>query len=117
MCYHRPMAYNRPPAEHAFIKIERDLKAGDVPRLILLCGREDYLTDHYAHVLIDRFVEPASRQLDLVTLSGTEVTSQAIEENAASKGTSVTCKVYRGSIRGSLGECSEGRSHTRRIYP
>ena len=82
MCYHRPMAYNRPPAEHAFIKIERDLKAGDVPRLILLCGREDYLTDHYAHVLIDRFVEPASRQLDLVTLSGAEVTSQAIEENA-----------------------------------
>lgn len=81
MWYHRPMAYNKPPAEHAFIRIEKDLKAGDLPSLILLCGREDYLTDHYAHVLIDRFVEPASRQLDLVSLSGVEVTPQAIEEN------------------------------------
>ncbi|MBQ9016297.1 MAG: DNA polymerase III subunit delta [Firmicutes bacterium] len=75
------MAYTKAPTEHAFIKIERDLKAGDIPRLVLLCGREDYLTDHYAHVLIDRFVEPASRAMDLVSLSGAEVTAQAVEEN------------------------------------
>ena len=56
------MAYNRTPQEHAFLKIERDLKAGEIPGLVLLCGREDYLTDHYANVLIRRYVEPASQQ-------------------------------------------------------
>lgn len=76
------MAYRRTPEEHAFIQIERDLKAGDIPGLVLLCGEEDYLTGHYADLLIRRFVDPASRQLDLVTLSGAEVTMEAIETNA-----------------------------------
>ena len=76
------MAYNRTPQEHAFLKIERDLKAGEITGLVLLCGREDYLTDHYANVLIRRYVEPASQQLDLVTLSGAEVTPQALIDNA-----------------------------------
>ena len=75
------MAYSKTPTEHAFIKIERDLKAGKIPGLVLLCGQEDYLTDHYADVLIDRYVDPASRQLDLVSLSGTEVTTNAIMAN------------------------------------
>lgn len=64
------------------MRIERDLKAGDIPGLVLLCGQEDYLTEHYADVLIRRFVEPASRQLDLVSLSGAELTAEAVETNA-----------------------------------
>ena len=71
------MAYSN--SEHDFIRIERDLKAGDIPGLILLCGKEEYLTDHYASTLINRFVDPASRQLDLTTLVGSEVTPQALE--------------------------------------
>ena len=74
------MAYKS--AEHDFVRIERDLKAGNIPGLVLLCGKEDYLTDHYAGTLIDRFVDPASRQLDLITLSGAEVSRQALESGA-----------------------------------
>ena len=29
--------------EHAFITIEKDLKSGKIPEVILLCGKEDYL--------------------------------------------------------------------------
>lgn len=76
------MAYSKAPKEHGFVKIEKDLKAGRIPRLVLLCGQEDYLTEHYMNVLIDRFVEPASRQLDLVTLAGDDVSPEAVESNA-----------------------------------
>ncbi len=76
------MAYERTKTEHAFLRIEKDLKTGSIPGLVLLCGQEDYLTEHYANVLIRRFVDPASRQLDLVTLSGGEITAQAVEANA-----------------------------------
>ncbi len=76
------MAYSKAPQEHAFIRIERDLKAGRIPGLVLLCGEEDYLTDHYANVLIGRLINPASKQLDLAELSGAEVTAEAVEANA-----------------------------------
>lgn len=69
-------------AEHAFIRIERDLKAGTIPGLVLLCGEEDYLTEHYTKVLIDQFTEKATRQLDLVTLTGVDITAEAVESNA-----------------------------------
>ena len=86
ICYSRPMAYNQgyrqQNREHDFIRIEKDLKAGKIPGLVLLCGEEDYLTDHYMSVLIDRYVDPASRQLDLVTLSGADVSTQAVESAA-----------------------------------
>ena len=74
------MAYSN--AEHDFLRIERDLKEDNIPGLILLCGKEEYLTDHYATTLINRFVDPASRQLDLTTLVGTDVTQQAVESGA-----------------------------------
>ena len=76
------MAYSKSPSEHAFLRIERDLKSGNIPGLVLLCGAEDYLTEHYAGVLIERFVDPASRQLDLVVLAGADVTMEAVETNA-----------------------------------
>ena len=82
MWYSRIMAYSNPVTEHAFLRIERDLKAGNIPSLVLLCGKEDYLTEHYADVLIRRYVDPSSRQLDLVTLTGAQITVDAVENNA-----------------------------------
>ncbi len=82
MCYHMHMAKGNTSSEHAFIRIEKDLKAGSIPGLVLLCGNEDYLTEHYKDVLIRRFVDPATRQMDFVSLSGSEITAQALEENA-----------------------------------
>ena len=66
-------------AEHAFIRIERDLKNGRIPGIVLLCGKENYLTAHYANTLLDRCLEPASRQMDLTVLEGAEVTPERIE--------------------------------------
>ena len=54
------MAYQKNSGEHAFITLERDLKSGSIPGLVLLCGEEDYLTEHYTSVMIRRFVDPAS---------------------------------------------------------
>lgn len=62
------MAYGRAEGPHAFVRLEKDLKEGNVPALILLCGQEAYLTDHYARTLADRFTEPASKQMDLVVI-------------------------------------------------
>ena len=75
------MAYQKNSGEHAFITLERDLKSGSIPGLVLLCGEEDYLTEHYTSVMIRRFVDPASRQLDLAVLSGPDLTADAVETN------------------------------------
>lgn len=76
------MVYQKAPAEHAFITIEKDLKAGTISGLVLLCGQEEYLIQHYANVLVDRFVDSASRQLDLVILRDKDITAEAIQTNA-----------------------------------
>mgnify|MGYP000720801300 CR=1 FL=1 len=33
--------------EHAFITIGKDIKAGKIPSLVLLCGKEEYLIRSY----------------------------------------------------------------------
>lgn len=68
--------------EHAFVRIERDLKNDRIPGVVLLCGREDYLTHHYSHAILDRYLNPASRQLDLSVLEGKNVSMDQIESAA-----------------------------------
>ncbi|MDO4176771.1 MAG: DNA polymerase III subunit delta [Bacillota bacterium] len=67
--------------EHAFIRIEKALKADKIPAAVLLCGTEEYLVHHYADTLINTFTNKASQALDLVTLDRDTVTFNSIVEN------------------------------------
>lgn len=67
--------------EHAFITIEKDLKSGKIPQLVLLCGKEDYLIQWYAETLIRNYTNEACRQLDLVTLERESLSASAVMEN------------------------------------
>lgn len=75
------MAYNRRNNEHAFQKIGKDIKTGRIPGLVLLCGKEEYLVDFYAQMLIGKYVNKACEALDLVTLDRDSVTIGKIIEN------------------------------------
>ena len=68
-------------SEHAFVTIERDLKEGKIPRLVLLCGKEEYLIRWYADSLVNRFVSDACRPIDLVTLEDDSFSLSSIVEN------------------------------------
>ena len=72
------MAYGRPDGPHAFVRLEKDLKEGNIPSLVLLCGQEAYLTDHYAQTVVNRFTEPASRQMDLAVIPREKLTNEEI---------------------------------------
>ena len=74
------MAMDYREKEHAFITIEKDLKGGKVPRVVLLCGSEEYLIEWYAQTLIRRYVSDACRALDLVRLEGDSLTLERIRE-------------------------------------
>ncbi len=60
--------------------IERDLRAGKIPGLVVLCGSESYLTDHYLNVLVEKFTDPASRALDLTDFDPGRVSTDRIRE-------------------------------------
>ncbi|MGI6765789.1 MAG: DNA polymerase III subunit delta [Lentihominibacter sp.] len=66
--------------KHAFIRIESDIKAGNIPGVVLFAGREEYLVDFYSQVLIRKFISEASASLDLVKPDRDNVTAQAIIE-------------------------------------
>lgn len=67
--------------EHAFITIGKDIKEGKIPRLVLLCGKEDYLIRFYADVLINKYVSDACRPIDLVTLDGDFLAVDKVKES------------------------------------
>ncbi len=76
------MAYGyRREKEHAFITIGKDIKDGNIPRLVLLCGQEDYLIQWYMKQLVDSFVSEVSRPIDLVVLEGEQLTLERIKES------------------------------------
>lgn len=67
--------------EHAFIRIERDMKAGNIPGVVLFAGNEEYLVDFYSQALVRKFIIEASADLDLVKPDRDSVTTQAIIES------------------------------------
>ena len=74
------MAMDYREKEHAFITIEKDLKSGKIPRVVLLCGSEEYLIEWYTQVLTRRYVSDACRALDLVRLEGDGLSLERITE-------------------------------------
>lgn len=67
--------------EHAFITIGKDIEEGKIPRLVLLCGKEDYLIRWYSDVLIKKYVSDACRPIDLVILEDESLTLERIRES------------------------------------
>ena len=58
------MAYQKSRSskkEHAFKRIARDVKAGEIPPVVLLCGKEQYLAAWGAELIENRFVNPAAK--------------------------------------------------------
>ncbi len=67
--------------EHAFITIEKDLKSGKIPSVVLLCGKEDYLIHWYAETLEKKYIADACRAIDLVVLEDDELSFDKIQES------------------------------------
>ena len=67
--------------EHAFITIGRDIKEGNIPSLVLMCGKEEYLIRWYSDVLIKKYVSEACMPIDLVILEGENATVDKIKES------------------------------------
>ena len=66
--------------EHAFVAIGKDMKAGKIPPLVLLCGREEYLVKWYADALVKKYVSKASEMMDLTVLDGENATLENIRD-------------------------------------
>jgi len=67
------MAYGR-DEKHAYEQLTADMKANDIPAVVILCGKEEYLVDFYAKRLIGRYVNETSRVLDLAAFVRDELT-------------------------------------------
>ncbi|MBQ6496959.1 MAG: DNA polymerase III subunit delta [Firmicutes bacterium] len=67
--------------EHAYIKIGKDLKAGRIPGLVVLQGEEEYLVHFYADLLMKKYVNEATKALDITVLDRETVTVSEIIEN------------------------------------
>ncbi len=64
--------------KHAYEQLTEDMKANDIPSVVILCGSEEYLIDFYAGRLIDRYIRQECRALDLGTLIRDELTADEI---------------------------------------
>ena len=67
--------------EHAYIKIGKDIKTGNIPGLVVLQGAEEYLVHFYAGVLCRKYVNDASKSLDIVELDRDVFTVDDVIEN------------------------------------
>lgn len=59
------MGYYRKKKEHAFKEFQNDLKNGELSGLVVLMGVEEYLIDWAKNTLINKYVNDATRMLDL----------------------------------------------------
>lgn len=76
------MAYRSSAAEeHAYKRIDRDIKGNRVKNLLLLYGREEYLIHWAVDILIKKYVNEVSRDLDLSKLDGTALTFDQIRSS------------------------------------
>ena len=73
------MAYkNNAPAEHAFKRIDKDIKSNSIRSLLLLFGREGFLIHWAVETIVKKYVNEACRELDFTKLDGTAVTFEEI---------------------------------------
>lgn len=76
------MAYKSSAAEeHAYKRIDRDIKGNSVKNLLLLYGREEYLIQWAVHNLVKKFINEACSDMDFSRLDGTTVTFEQIRND------------------------------------
>lgn len=73
--------YSKNKKEHDFQKIGKDLKAGRIGNLVILCGEEQYLVQWAVDLLIKEYVNKATESLDLTKLSVDEMTLDRMKES------------------------------------
>lgn len=73
--------YYKKEKEHAFKALGKDIKEGKIPRLVLLCGQEEYLIHWYQDILVNRYVSEACKPFDLTILAGEVLSLEQIVEN------------------------------------
>ncbi len=67
--------------EHAFQTIGKDLKAGTISNLVLLCGEEQYLVHWAAEQLVNKYINKACESLDFTKLDAEGLTIDKIKES------------------------------------
>lgn len=76
------MAYRSSAAEeHAYKRIDKDIRSNSVKNLLLLYGREDFLIHWAVDMLVRKYVNEACRDMDFSRLDGTAVTFEEIRNN------------------------------------
>lgn len=76
------MAYKGSAAgEHAFKRIDKDIKSNSLKNLLLLYGREDFLIRWAVDALVKKYVNDACRDMDFSRLDGTSVTFEQIRND------------------------------------
>lgn len=66
--------------EHSFKKFTRDIKENQIFNVLLLFGQEDFLIQWAKNTLIDKFINPAVKDMDLTVLKEDELTVENIIE-------------------------------------
>ena len=66
--------------EHAYKRIDRDIREGTLSSLLLFYGKEQYLVNWSVNSIIDKYVNEACRALDFTRLDPEKVTVQEIIE-------------------------------------
>ena len=54
--------------EHAFKRIQKDVTKGTLPKVFLLCGKEQFLVEWAKNLVINKYISPASKVLDLTII-------------------------------------------------
>ncbi|MBR0599516.1 DNA polymerase III subunit delta [Sinanaerobacter chloroacetimidivorans] len=76
------MAYkNNAGGEHAFKRLDKELKNDGLKNLLLFYGKEEYLIQWAIDAIVNRYVNPACRELDFFKLDGPTVTVDQIIQN------------------------------------
>lgn len=76
------MAYKSSASEeHAYRRIDKDIKNNSVKNLLLLYGREDFLVRWAVDGLVKKYVNEVCRDMDFSRLDGTAVTFEQIRND------------------------------------
>lgn len=67
-------------ANAAYTKLKKDIAAGSIGRLYILCGEEAYLRDHYLNQMKKKLVPQGMEAFNLHTFSGKEADARQISQ-------------------------------------
>ena len=74
--------YNKKGKEHAYKVFTKDLKAGDIPPVVLLTGVEQYLVDWAAEAIKKKFVASGMEDFDFLRIDEENTPARDIIESA-----------------------------------